>query len=98
MAYGGSAGRRPTSHRWTSRNGSRARSATTVERSGADGRSVTTGRPGATTSTSSTREWSNHLKMTILRGESVRLRPATLDDVPELARIRATPDVHRQWR
>jgi aminoglycoside 6'-N-acetyltransferase len=36
--------------------------------------------------------------MTILRGESVRLRPATLDDVPELARIRATPEVHRHWR
>jgi len=36
--------------------------------------------------------------MTILRGESVRLRSATLDDVPELARIRATPEVHRHWR
>jgi aminoglycoside 6'-N-acetyltransferase len=36
--------------------------------------------------------------MTILRGQSVRLRPATLDDVPELARIRATPEVHRHWR
>jgi aminoglycoside 6'-N-acetyltransferase len=36
--------------------------------------------------------------MTILQGESVRLRPATLDDVPELARIRATPQVHRHWR
>jgi aminoglycoside 6'-N-acetyltransferase len=36
--------------------------------------------------------------MTILRGVSVRLRPATLDDVPELAGIRATPEVHRHWR
>ena len=36
--------------------------------------------------------------MTILQGESVRLRSATLDDVPELARIRATPEVHRHWR
>jgi len=36
--------------------------------------------------------------MTILQGESVRLRPATLDDVPELARIRATPEVHHHWR
>jgi aminoglycoside 6'-N-acetyltransferase len=36
--------------------------------------------------------------MTILQGESVRLRPATLDDVPELARIRGTPEVHRHWR
>jgi aminoglycoside 6'-N-acetyltransferase len=36
--------------------------------------------------------------MTILQGESVRLRPATLDDVSELARIRATPEVHRHWR
>jgi aminoglycoside 6'-N-acetyltransferase len=36
--------------------------------------------------------------MTILHGESVRLRPATLDDVPDLARIRAIPEVHRHWR
>jgi len=36
--------------------------------------------------------------VTILRGQSVRLRPATLDDVPELARIRATPEVQRHWR
>jgi len=36
--------------------------------------------------------------MTTLQGESVRLRIATLDDVPELARIRATPEVHRHWR
>ena len=37
-------------------------------------------------------------RMTILHGESVRLRPATLDDVAGLARIRATPEVHRHWR
>jgi aminoglycoside 6'-N-acetyltransferase len=36
--------------------------------------------------------------MTILQGESIRLRPAMLDDVPALARIRATPEVHRHWR
>jgi len=36
--------------------------------------------------------------VTILQGESVRLRPATLDDVPELARVRATPEVQRRWR
>lgn len=36
--------------------------------------------------------------MTILQGESVRLRPATLDDVPDLAKIRASPEVHRHWR
>jgi aminoglycoside 6'-N-acetyltransferase len=36
--------------------------------------------------------------MTTLQGAAVTLRPATLDDVPELARIRATPDVHRHWR
>ena len=36
--------------------------------------------------------------MTILQGESVRLRPAALDDVHALARIRATPEVHRHWR
>src|SRR6266480_1489483 len=58
----------------------------------------TTVRRGSTTSTSSTREWSDHLRVTILRGQSVRLRPATLDDLPELARIRATPEVHRHWR
>ena len=36
--------------------------------------------------------------MTILHGESVRLRPATLDDVPTLAKIRETREVHRRWR
>src|SRR4051812_32138404 len=98
MAYGSSVGRRRISHRWTSRSASRARSAKTVGRSGAVGRSATTARPGSTTSTSSTGEWGDRHGMTILRGEFVRLRPATLDDVPELARIRATPEVHRHWR
>src|SRR3977135_3759924 len=36
--------------------------------------------------------------MAFRRGESARRPPATLDDVPELARIRATPEVHRHWR
>jgi aminoglycoside 6'-N-acetyltransferase len=36
--------------------------------------------------------------MTTLRGALVTLRPATLDDVSELARIRRTPEVHRHWR
>ena len=58
------------------------------------GSSPMTGRPGSTTSISSTREWGNNERMTILQGQSVRLRPATLDDVPELARIRH-PEVHR---
>ncbi|RBM24084.1 GNAT family N-acetyltransferase [Streptomyces sp. PT12] len=35
---------------------------------------------------------------TTLRGALVTLRPATADDVPELARIRATPEVRRWWR
>jgi aminoglycoside 6'-N-acetyltransferase len=34
----------------------------------------------------------------ILRGAIVSLRPATADDVPALARIRATPEVYRWWR
>jgi aminoglycoside 6'-N-acetyltransferase len=34
----------------------------------------------------------------ILHGESVTLRPATEADVPALAAIRATPEVHQWWR
>jgi aminoglycoside 6'-N-acetyltransferase len=34
----------------------------------------------------------------ILHGRSVTLRPATEADVPALAAIRATPEVHRWWR
>ena len=34
---------------------------------------------------------------TILRGASVELRPITREDIPELARIRATPDVYERW-
>jgi aminoglycoside 6'-N-acetyltransferase len=33
-----------------------------------------------------------------LQGAQVRLRPAATTDVAELARIRATPEVHRRWR
>ncbi|NJC68530.1 GNAT family N-acetyltransferase [Planosporangium thailandense] len=33
-----------------------------------------------------------------LRGALVTLRPATAGDMPELARIRATPEVYRRWR
>jgi aminoglycoside 6'-N-acetyltransferase len=33
-----------------------------------------------------------------LRGALVRLRPATAQDVPALAAIRATPEVHERWR
>jgi aminoglycoside 6'-N-acetyltransferase len=36
--------------------------------------------------------------MTTLPGENVRLRSATAADIPALARIRATPEVHRRWR
>ena len=36
--------------------------------------------------------------MPTLQGENVTLRPATAADVPELARIRATPEVQRWWR
>ena len=36
--------------------------------------------------------------MTGLTGENVTLRPASHDDVAQLARIRATPEVHRWWR
>jgi aminoglycoside 6'-N-acetyltransferase len=38
------------------------------------------------------------LNVTILEGAHVRLRPATTSDIPELARIRATPEVLRWWR
>jgi aminoglycoside 6'-N-acetyltransferase len=34
---------------------------------------------------------------TTLHGALVMLRPATVDDVPELARIRATPEVYQRW-
>lgn len=33
-----------------------------------------------------------------LEGALVRLRPAARTDIPELARIRRTPEVHRHWR
>jgi aminoglycoside 6'-N-acetyltransferase len=33
-----------------------------------------------------------------LHGAMVSLRPASADDVPALARIRATPEVYRWWR
>jgi aminoglycoside 6'-N-acetyltransferase len=33
-----------------------------------------------------------------LQGEHVRLRPARPEDVPDLVRIRATPEVARWWR
>ena len=36
--------------------------------------------------------------MTTLRGAAVTLRPATTADVPELARIRSTPEVLLRWR
>lgn len=36
--------------------------------------------------------------MSVLRGALVTLRLATPDDVPALARIRATPEVFRHWR
>lgn len=35
--------------------------------------------------------------MTVLRGKKVTLRPAESDDVPALAVIRATPEVHARW-
>ena len=38
------------------------------------------------------------LSVTILEGAHVRLRPTTASDIPELARIRATPEVLRWWR
>ena len=36
--------------------------------------------------------------MTTLQGAQVTLRPPTAADVPELARIRTTEQVHRWWR
>jgi aminoglycoside 6'-N-acetyltransferase len=36
--------------------------------------------------------------MTVLRGAHVMLRPATAADIPELAKIRATPEVMGWWR
>ncbi len=35
--------------------------------------------------------------MSVLHGERVRLRPAGPGDVSALARIRATPEVHKRW-
>ena len=34
----------------------------------------------------------------ILQGALVRLRPATVSDIPVLATIRATPEVYSRWR
>jgi aminoglycoside 6'-N-acetyltransferase len=36
--------------------------------------------------------------MTTLQGASVTLRHANRSDIPELVRIRQTPEVHRHWR
>lgn len=36
--------------------------------------------------------------MTILQGDRVRLRPATVDDKPALIPIRQQPEVFRHWR
>jgi aminoglycoside 6'-N-acetyltransferase len=36
--------------------------------------------------------------VTVLRGQLVRLRPAGGDDIPELVRIRLTPEVYARWR
>lgn len=36
--------------------------------------------------------------MAVLKGATVRLRPPTTADIPALARIRRTPEVHRHWR
>jgi len=38
------------------------------------------------------------MKQATLQGAQVSLRPASADDVPALAAIRATPEVHRWWR
>ncbi len=38
------------------------------------------------------------MQTTTLRGALVTLRPATAADVPVLAGIRATPEVHERWR
>jgi len=36
--------------------------------------------------------------MTILQGRLVRLRPPAAADIPELVRIRRTPEVYARWR
>ncbi len=36
--------------------------------------------------------------MATLSGTTVRLRPATEADIPDLVRIRQTPEVYRHWR
>jgi aminoglycoside 6'-N-acetyltransferase len=36
--------------------------------------------------------------VTVLRGTLVRLRPPTRDDIPDLVRIRRTPEVYDRWR
>jgi aminoglycoside 6'-N-acetyltransferase len=36
--------------------------------------------------------------MTTLQGASVRLRPATRADIPDLVKIRQTPEVYEHWR
>jgi aminoglycoside 6'-N-acetyltransferase len=36
--------------------------------------------------------------VTVLQGALVRLRPATLNDIPDLVRIRRTPGVYERWR
>jgi aminoglycoside 6'-N-acetyltransferase len=36
--------------------------------------------------------------MAELQGAIVRLRPATRDDIPALAKIRGTPEVYQHWR
>jgi aminoglycoside 6'-N-acetyltransferase len=36
--------------------------------------------------------------VTTLQGARVQLRPVAESDIPELARIRRTPKVHRHWR
>ena len=38
------------------------------------------------------------MKQATLQGAQVSLRPASADDVPALAAIRATPEVYRWWR
>jgi aminoglycoside 6'-N-acetyltransferase len=37
-------------------------------------------------------------RVTVLEGALVRLRPATRDDVSDLAEIRRTPEVYERWR
>jgi aminoglycoside 6'-N-acetyltransferase len=36
--------------------------------------------------------------MTVLQGSLVRLRPATRADIPDLVKIRRTPQVYEHWR